>query len=69
MLEMLRLAFPAKRTPQWHITEGGSKQVCKTFHSARVRIQQGLEPRTVVALLEGAAGLTAAWRGMIRIAA
>lgn len=52
------------------VRNGGRKQkVSKTFHSARVHIQQGLEPRTTVALLEGAAELTTAWRGMLRIAA
>lgn len=52
------------------VHNGGRKQqVCKTFHSAHVRIQQGLELRTAVVLLEGAAELTTAWRGMLRIAA
>ena len=63
------LGLPSKIYTSAVHNGGRKQQVGKTFHCARFHIQQGLEPRTAVALLEGAAELTTAWRGMLRIAA
>lgn len=44
----VRFGLPGKISS----TEGRKQQVRTTFRSARVRVQQGLEPRTAAALLK-----------------
>lgn len=60
----VRLGLPGKIYTSAVHNGGRKQQVRKTF-----RIQQGLEPGTAIVLLEGAAELTAAWRGTLRRAA
>lgn len=59
----VRLGLPGKICTSVVHNGGRKQQVRKTSHSAHVHIQQGLEPRAAVALLEGSAELTTAWRG------